>query len=1031
MTSSRRTFLTGLTVGAASSALVGTVPGHESTIDSCTVIDEPGEYEIVADIDSGGQEYDDLYEPACIWIRSSDVVLDGNGYTIGGEGEGRGIQVAGPEHWGSDVAAENIVIRDLQVKNWGTGISLGSDREWEVEATLEDVTVEHNDGVGIFLFMAYGSELRNVTANGNGGHGIYLWETHTHVFENVTASENGRLGILFHDLVWDSELIDITVTDNGSGGIETGIDVYDNTFTDLTIAGNGGAGFSAQDGSGASIQDAVIEDNGGAGISVVESFLETQTVTVRGNDGWQVESDNSPLTAKELEIGNAAEFAFSEERLSLDAIDQNELPDLPDDVAPVGDGVEIENVDEADVILTYDEADVDGDEVELWRYDGDEWVSIESYDADGSIDDTFTENGIYAPVADDPTAYQIDSPTIIDEPGEYEVVADFDGEAREYDVSGIDVCIWVRSSDVTIEGNGHTMSGDGEGTGIQVAGPEHQGPDDAARNVTIRDLRVENWHTGISLGRIREWFTSTLLDNVTATDCVTGVYLFTANGSELRNVAANGNDGSGIYLYEVHDVIGDRLTVSGNGRGFTFHDIVSRCEFTDVTVTGNGGAGIDTGIDVFGNTFRNLTVADNDGTGIRSMDGGSNTIEDALIEDNAKGGIFLRGDSETLVGVAIRNNDGLQIDARDGNRLTASGLRVGDDTTFAFEKEELSLDTIPQADLPEFPEGTRAAGDGIEAEHIDSIEATFEYDTDAAADDVELWRHDGDAWSTVTTFDADSLEIELSEDGVYAPVEVDSDDPDTDVVVVDLSLEAPTVVRGEPFEVAVTVENAATETQTETIELRIGGETEAQTELELASGESESVVFDSIETEAWDSDTYEIGVFTEEDEAIEALTVEEAVASEDSDEIEGEDVGNTETDETSSTDENGDETAESSTEEAGGDDQGGVTPEGSDETFDESTETDDETSESGAPTGGESDEATADSETEDDESVSNQAEHGSDESSANVTREDDSLDVESIEDQTGLGVASGVSAILGAGYAAKRLAERSDSEDES
>ena len=1001
MTSSRRTFLTGLTVGAASSAFVGTVSGHETPIDSCTVIDEPGEYEIVADIDEGAQEYDDLYEPACIWIRSSDVVLDGNGYTISGDGEGRGIQVAGPEHRWSDVAAENIVIHDLQVESWGTGISLGSNREWEVEATLEDVVVENNDGLGIFLFMADGSELRNVTANGNGSHGIYLWETDTHVFESVTASENGSLGILFHDLVWDSEFTDITVTDNDSGGIETGIDVYDNTFTDLTIAGNGGAGFSAQDGSGASIQDAVIEDNGGAGISVVESFVETQTVTVRNNDGRQVEGDGSDsqlgsrLTAEELEVGDTAEFAFSEEALSLDAIDQDDLPDLPEDVASVGDGVEIEDVDEVDVILTYDEDDVEGDEVELWRYDGDEWVTTESYDADGSIDDTLTEDGIYAPVADDPTANQIDSPTIIDEPGEYEVVADFDGEAREYDVSGIDVCVWIRSSDVTIEGNGHTISGDGKGTGIQVAGPEHRGSDDAAENVTIRDLQVENWQTGISLGRIREWFTSAVLDNVTAADCVTGIYLFTADGSELRNVAANGNDGSGIYLYEVHDVIGDRLTVSENGRGFTFHDIVSGCEFTDVAVTGNGGEGINTGIDVFGNTFQNLTIADNDGPGIRSMDGGSNTIEDALIENNAGEGILLRGDSETLVDVTIRTNDGVQVDARDGNRLTASGLRIGDDTTFAFEKEELSLDTIRQADLPEFPEGNRAVGDGTEIEDADSLEATFECDeADVDGDGVELWHHDGDEWSTVEAFDADSLEIELSEDGVYAPVEIDSDDSDGGVVVLDLSIETPSVAQGEPFEATITVENQAVETRIETVELRIDDETEAQTELELASGETETVVFDAIETEVWEPDTYEIGAFTEADEATDAITVEEAAADEGNDGVEDGDAGDNETGDPPSTDENSDEGRNGK----------------------------DRESADGDPD---------DHDDDDDEPVSNQSEHGADESSTNVTGEDDGIDVEPIEDQTGLGVVSGVSAILGAGYAAKRLAERSDSEDES
>ncbi|WP_331234527.1 right-handed parallel beta-helix repeat-containing protein [Natronorarus salvus] len=77
----RRTLLR--TVGAAGIGLAAsksasaTDSDNPTEIDSCAVIDEPGEYEIVSDITP------DLIEaPGCIVITADDVYLNGNGYTI-------------------------------------------------------------------------------------------------------------------------------------------------------------------------------------------------------------------------------------------------------------------------------------------------------------------------------------------------------------------------------------------------------------------------------------------------------------------------------------------------------------------------------------------------------------------------------------------------------------------------------------------------------------------------------------------------------------------------------------------------------------------------------------------------------------------------------------------------------------------------------------------------------------------------------------------------------------------------------------
>lgn len=64
--------------GAADSNSVDTDEGGESTeIDSCRVIEEPGEYTLVTDLTP-----DSLEQPACLVIESDEVTVHGNGHSI-------------------------------------------------------------------------------------------------------------------------------------------------------------------------------------------------------------------------------------------------------------------------------------------------------------------------------------------------------------------------------------------------------------------------------------------------------------------------------------------------------------------------------------------------------------------------------------------------------------------------------------------------------------------------------------------------------------------------------------------------------------------------------------------------------------------------------------------------------------------------------------------------------------------------------------------------------------------------------------
>lgn len=82
---------------------------------------------------------------------------------------------------------------------------------------------------------------------------------------------------------------------------------------------------------------------------------------------------------------------------------------------------------------------------------------------------------------------ELDSCQPIEQPGQYVVTDDIED-------SQADSCLTIRSSDVHLDGNGHTIDGvNGEDT----AGVDLQPTGGELRNVTITGLTVIDWATGI------------------------------------------------------------------------------------------------------------------------------------------------------------------------------------------------------------------------------------------------------------------------------------------------------------------------------------------------------------------------------------------------------------------------------------------------------------------------------------------------------------------------------------------------------
>ncbi len=182
---------------AASSSLAGadedTDEGNgkasHKEINTCTVIDEPGDYEIVGDISPDGTD-----RSACVEIRSDGVALHGNDHTIDGTGLDSCIAI---DH-GRRGEEESLdpIIEDVTVRGAGVGVS---SRFSGFNGVYRNITARENDSG--FRFLVGGGQLTNCRIEENNT-GILLlgeqavWEMGGEIVaEKCTIGSNASHGI--------------------------------------------------------------------------------------------------------------------------------------------------------------------------------------------------------------------------------------------------------------------------------------------------------------------------------------------------------------------------------------------------------------------------------------------------------------------------------------------------------------------------------------------------------------------------------------------------------------------------------------------------------------------------------------------------------------------------------------------------------------------------------------------------------------------------------------------------------------------
>jgi|AntDeeMinimDraft_5_1070356.scaffolds.fasta_scaffold00165_10 hypothetical protein len=331
----------------------------DGSLTSCSVIDEPGQYELTGDVAGSG---------TCLVVEASDVVLDGNGHTVAGSGSGTGIQVAG--------GVSGVTVRNVDVTDWGVAVALGGSGASGPTANLVEVRATDSD-TGVRLTEADGSAMQAVTARDNDD-GVVLVDTADVQASDVTVDGNDDTGLWLARGVSDSSFSIVQATDNGDRGIHVATGAVNNFVGDATVTDNGGPGVEFADSSDNVLADSRVERNGGPGVLSYPAGgdrLENVQLGDNGDGAYRDQAERAGAVADTVTLGGGASVQFDQGVTHLASAG---TPDsLPEGTESAGPAVEVVLRDGDGAMATVTvPVDADGDVTAYQRVDG-TWQEVE------------------------------------------------------------------------------------------------------------------------------------------------------------------------------------------------------------------------------------------------------------------------------------------------------------------------------------------------------------------------------------------------------------------------------------------------------------------------------------------------------------------------------------------------------------------------------------------------------------------------------------------------------------------------------
>lgn len=232
---------------------------------------------------------------------------------------------------------------------------------------------------------------------------------------------------------------------------------------------------------------------------------------------------------------------------------------------------------------------------------------------------------------------------VIKSPGYYELAEDIINCTTKH-------CITITASDVVLDGAGHTIDGGDANASIERFGIYVKNSSTALSNVTVKNLNVTGWNTGIYFYKVK----NSSIENNQVYNNKNGIYLDCSNHISLTNNTVYNNSDGIYYWYASRTKITNNTVYNNSVDGINL--VVSHDNtITNNIINNNSGAGIR-----FVDSNNNALICNsayNNGVGLHTITSSNTAIINNNLYKNTCGGISLYySDNNTLIDNSVYNN---------------------------------------------------------------------------------------------------------------------------------------------------------------------------------------------------------------------------------------------------------------------------------------------------------------------------------------------------------------------------------------
>ncbi|PSQ15073.1 hypothetical protein BRD00_15040 [Halobacteriales archaeon QS_8_69_26] len=675
------------------------------TVTDCQVISVSGVYQLDNDINAPSES------GACIEITASNVIFEGNHYTItGGNKSGsKGFLV------GASDQLSNVTIRNVTVSTWRDGIRFDGSAAPAVDGgNVTNVTVVDSGRDGIDIYTSRDITVEGTEVSNSRRDGIRINNKGSNVIRNTSVTGSGTYGVAVYQSD-DNELRNVTV-ESGSVGVR----IYDNgadrnEVHNSTVRGTDD-GIHVNGADGTAVRNSTVE-NADVGINLTENAENNvfNDTSVTGYADWAVVDDSSGADNRfnRTDVGLAnGNLTFTPDGVKVKKADRTPAP--PDDQNDIDLYINATNITDSaslDLTVNYDPgaaSDVSESRLTIWR-NATEWSELGGTadpDRNQVTNEGIQDFGVLAPLAE----RVVTECGVIDESGGYLLDSNIVNESTE-------VCIEITADDVTLDGQGNLINGTNgteNSVGILVS--------NGSSNVNVENVTLDGWETAVGVGDGGSP-TGVTVENVTV------LADRTAGSRVTAGIAATGGSDLTVGNSTVYKV--DRgIDVDGTGSVTLENNTVENAE------VGVRLAGADSTYRVNGTTVEVVTE------GIRVVDSGSLTFENTTVRDASDWAVNATRSSN----VEFTNPD---LDLSNGTAsFTLTNVKV-------VKADAAAVADPPgtEGDIDLFLNATTADGSSP------TLDLTVNYDLSGRPDLIEnstaIWRNDGETTGDWTELDSD------------------------------------------------------------------------------------------------------------------------------------------------------------------------------------------------------------------------------------------------------------------------------------